>query len=126
MEATAFAHARGRTDEIPVRRMIGTSIEELRTRAERIVRALPEGRAVIEPGESVTGGGSLPGHVIETVVLAVSDPRPDALAAALRSHDPPVIARVEGGRLMLDLRTVAEDDDPILVRALGRARTGGG
>jgi L-seryl-tRNA(Ser) seleniumtransferase len=126
MEATALAHARGRTDEIPVRRMIGTSIEELRTRAERIVRALPEGRAVIEPGESVTGGGSLPGHVIETVVLAVSDPRPDALAAALRSHDPPVIARVEGGRLMLDLRTVTEDDDPILVQALGRARTGGG
>lgn len=121
MEATALAHALGAADELPARRTLSASVEQVRARAARVAAGLPAGsQASLEDGESVTGGGSLPGQAIATVLLAVAHPRPNALAAALRANDPPVITRVEGDRLVLDLRTVAPADDEDVIAALRR------
>ena len=126
MEATALAHARGEHGAIPAARSIDAPIEELRTRAQRLVAALPAGAAQIESGNSVTGGGSLPGRTIATVLVALRHPRPEVVAEKLRADDPPVIARIENRRLVLDVRTVDPSDDDTLARALRTAIAEGG
>ena len=121
MEATALAHSRGRTHEIPAIDAVATSVEELEARAQRIVGSLPLGSASVVDAESVTGGGSLPGRSLPSKVAAILHAKPEAIVAALRSNDPPVIARVEGGRVILDLRTVVLRDDEVVAQALRTA-----
>ena len=121
MEATTLAHARGEALEIPTARAIAAPVDEIRVRAERLAGALPQGEASTRPGESVTGGGSLPGQTLQTVLVAVAHPRPNDLAAALRANNPPVVGRVEDGLLVVDLRTVAPHDDLALTAALQAA-----
>ena len=119
LEATLVQHATGAVDAIPVRRMIAARDTDLRPRAERIAAAVAG--EVVE-GHSVVGGGSMPGHTIPTPLVAVRDPQPDRLAAALRGNRPPVVARVENDSLVIDVRTVDPADDEIVVEALRRAR----
>jgi L-seryl-tRNA(Ser) seleniumtransferase len=71
-------------------------------------------------GESVIGGGAAPSAVLPTELLAMTFEgwSPDELSARLRASDPPVIARVEEGRALLDLRTVFPEQDEALVRAI--------
>jgi L-seryl-tRNA(Ser) seleniumtransferase len=126
MEATLHAHARGEATRLPVRAMLAADPDLLRARAERLVAALPPGAAAVSPGESVVGGGSLPGRVLPTVVVSLVHPRPQALAAALREADPPVVARVERGRVVLDLRTVSPAEDDALAAACRAALEGAG
>jgi L-seryl-tRNA(Ser) seleniumtransferase len=85
----------------------------------------------IVAGESVIGGGSTPGASLPTVLVAVSAKGLSAaqLAARLRAAEPPVIARVEEGRVLLDLRTVFPEEDAAVTAALaalagGRPVTG--
>jgi len=70
--------------------------------------------------QSLVGGGALPEVRLDTVCLAVSHAAQDAtaLAAALRRREPPVVARVSEGRLLIDCRTLFEDDLPIVTEAL--------
>jgi L-seryl-tRNA(Ser) seleniumtransferase len=121
MEATALAHARGEAGSIPAVRAIAASAEEIRARADRLVADVPSGEVTIEAGESVAGGGSLPGQTLRTSVLVAAHPRPSVLAAVLRANDPPVIGRVEDARFVLDLRTVDPADDAVLATALQAA-----
>ena len=71
-------------------------------------------------GESVIGGGAAPSAVLPTRLLAVTCEglSADELSARLRASDPPIIARVEEGRVLLDLRTVFPEQDEALVRAI--------
>jgi L-seryl-tRNA(Ser) seleniumtransferase len=71
-------------------------------------------------GESLIGGGSAPTSTLPTFLLAISAQSfsADELSARLRGHNPPVIARVEEGRVLLDLRTVFEPEDEMLAQAL--------
>jgi L-seryl-tRNA(Ser) seleniumtransferase len=73
-------------------------------------------------GESVIGGGAAPSAVLPTRLLALSCSglSADELAARLRASDPPIIARVEEGRVLLDLRTVFPDQDQMVAAALDR------
>jgi L-seryl-tRNA(Ser) seleniumtransferase len=121
MESTALAHARGRTDEIPAVAAIAADSDGLRVRAERVVATLPEGSASLAPGESVTGGGSMPGHTLPTTLILIASAKPNELAAALRDSDPPVIARVDNNCVVLDLRAVALSDDEAVGAALRNA-----
>ena len=121
MESTALAHARSRTDEIPAVAAIKTDPAELAVRAERIVAGLPSGAASVVPGESVTGGGSLPGRALPTTLIVIAHAKPNDLAGALRRNDPPIIARIDNGRLILDLRAVALSDDETIGGALRTA-----
>src|SRR5579862_8759167 len=102
-------------DAIPALRMIRASADEIRARAGRIRERIPA--LEIIAGESVAGGGSTPDQSLTTWVLAVPG---NAIAAErkLRSGTPPIIARIENDRLVLDLRTVFPSEEDDLIRAL--------
>ncbi|HEY7333941.1 MAG TPA: L-seryl-tRNA(Sec) selenium transferase [Bryobacteraceae bacterium] len=104
-----------RWDAIPALRMIRMTADEIRERAERIRSRLP--RLDLIPGESVAGGGSTPGQTLPTWLLLM---RGDAVGndRALRTGEPPVIGRIEDGRLALDLRTVLPEEEEELIRAV--------
>ncbi len=113
LEATLLAYLRGRaTEEIPVWRMIAAAPKQLHARAERLAAAI--GGADVLPCASAVGGGSLPGDTLPSFAVALPGP-PDALARALRAGSPPVIGRIAGDRLLLDVRTVlpAQENDLI-------------
>jgi L-seryl-tRNA(Ser) seleniumtransferase len=118
-------HQAGRAGQaVPVHVRIGLSREALRERslalAARLRELRPELRVEVIDGASAVGGGAAPSVQLPTALLAVEHPRlgPDALAAALRGCDPPVVARIGGGRLLLDLRCVGPDEVADLLAAL--------
>jgi L-seryl-tRNA(Ser) seleniumtransferase len=106
-------------DALPALRMIRLPAEAIRLRAEAVARQLP-GAELVE-GASVIGGGSTPDQTLPTWLVALPGPAA-ALERALRAADPPVVARIEDGRLLLDLRTVFEDQEPALIAAVRSAR----
>jgi L-seryl-tRNA(Ser) seleniumtransferase len=71
-------------------------------------------------GASAVGGGSAPGLQLPTVLLSIArdGESPGATERWLRSLDPPVVARIEHDRLVLDLRTVLPAEDATLVSLL--------
>lgn len=116
LSATLEHYRRGEAlDQVPVWRMIGALPDALRARAESW--AAEVGGDVI-PSESTVGGGSLPGETLPTWALSPRVEGPNAAAARLRAHQPPVIARVAQDRLLLDPRTVLPEQDADLLAAL--------
>ena len=107
------------TTDIPVWRMIATSLEGLRARAEGLSGRLA-GRAEVTELRSTVGGGSLPGETLPSIGLAVTARAPTRVLAALRSGQPPVIGRIEDGCVVLDLRTVDPEQDGDLAEAVER------
>jgi L-seryl-tRNA(Ser) seleniumtransferase len=105
LEATLRLH-RDAPDEVPVAAMVGAHPETLRRRAER----LAEGIGTVVEGAGRVGGGALPLLELRGPVVAVDTERPDELALRLRAGDPPLIARIEDGRLLLDPRTLGDDE----------------
>ncbi len=116
LEETLRNHLLERYDRIPALSLLRRTADEIRKRAEKMAEGL--GADLIE-GESVIGGGATPEQRLPTVLLSL---RGDAVALErkLRAHDPPVIGRIAGERLLLDLRTVAPDEEPELRLALER------
>ena len=96
----------------PVARALSADVAELRARAEALAAQLPE--AVVVDCVAAVGGGGAPG--VQLPSAAVSLPEP--YAVALRTADPPVVGRLEAGRCLHDLRTVAPEDDELLVAAV--------
>lgn len=121
LEATLQAYRRdSATSEIPVTRMLSMTESEIAERVVRFGKKLDEatgknGNLQIEivDGLSAVGGGAAPATQLKTKLLALSHRRMPAerLEHLLRSSDPPVIARIVDGRVMIDLRTVLEDDE---------------
>jgi L-seryl-tRNA(Ser) seleniumtransferase len=119
LEATLRDYLLERYDQIPVLRMARQTAEELRARAERFIDSLDEGfpaRVESIAGESVLGGGSTPGQGLPATLVAIAPTGTTAgqLEERLRHGIPPVLARVEDERLLLDLRTVlpgTEEDE---------------
>jgi len=107
-------------EQVPVWRMIATPLAEIERRARRWRRNLRRAgiQAGTVDGESTVGGGSLPGETLPTKLVALSVAHPDRLAAALRAADPPVVARIEDDRLVLDPRTVLVEDERELLRVV--------
>jgi len=122
LEATILAYLSDRADTIPVIRMLGLSAEAIRTRCEAWARelALNAVEASVTPTASVVGGGTTPGATLASfaIALRVRGLNADQLAALLRRMDPPVIARIHEGRVLLDLRTVPESMDQAALSAL--------
>jgi L-seryl-tRNA(Ser) seleniumtransferase len=106
-----------RRAEIPIYAMLGASLESLRERASAYVRAVKTAE-IVETG-AYAGGGSTPQSALRSIAVALS-PRGGAAAAAerLRKSERPIIARIEDGRVLLDLRTIAPSEDPIVIAAL--------
>jgi L-seryl-tRNA(Ser) seleniumtransferase len=131
LEATLRDYLLERYDEIPVLRMARQTPQQIRERAERFVEALGAGfPAAVEliAGESVLGGGSTPGQGLPTTLVAVAPTGKSTaggLEECLRRGDPPVVARVEGERLLLDLRTVSAGVEEEQLRLALRAALAG-
>ncbi len=111
--------------EIPVWRMISQSPEQIKTRAEYWKLKLKQGEVIA--GLSTVGGGSLPGESLPTWVLALAVKSADRIMEKLRRQQPPVIARTEGDRILLDPRTVLPEQDGALlvnlINVLGHTKT---
>jgi len=119
LEATLRQRLTGHAGEIPVERMLRATQEEIRRRAGMWSVKLEERGVKVSliAGESAVGGGSVPGHGLPTVLIAIHGPAP-RLAAALRHGDPPVIARIENDLFCLDPRTVLKGEDEVLIDAV--------
>jgi L-seryl-tRNA(Ser) seleniumtransferase len=104
--------------------MMRLSKEEIGRRAEAVAAQVQSPRVDVEviDGESVIGGGAAPSSVLPTRLLAVSCANlgADEFAARLRTSDPPIVARVEDGRVLLDLRTVFPEQDDLIATAFDR------
>jgi L-seryl-tRNA(Ser) seleniumtransferase len=123
LEATLAEHAAGRAAEtIPVSRMIALSAAEIAARTDtlhQLLAAAGVSNTVVD-GVSTIGGGSVPGSELATRLVAIALPA-ERLEALLRTGEPPVIARIESGRLLLDLRTVDPADDSRLAQLVVQA-----
>ena len=131
LEATLRAYLRGAFDDVPALRMIRLPAETIRRRSEKFAALLvKEAGTLVEvetiEGQSVIGGGSTPGESLPTWLVAVRSPSHSAAALEERLRRPsaahkPVVARIEDNRLLLDLRTVFEDEEPALAAAVAAA-----
>ena len=110
-----------RWDQIPALRMISQSSEELRGRAERLCGSLDGLRATVIEGSSVIGGGSTPGQPLQSWLSAIDCADVVEAERRCRLSDPPVVARIEDGRLLFDLRTVFADEEDELARVIRAA-----
>jgi L-seryl-tRNA(Ser) seleniumtransferase len=128
LEATLLAYVKRDYDAIPTLRMMRWTKEEIGQRAEALAVKIQlsqtkfKMKVELTDGESVIGGGAAPSSTLPTRLLALSCDglSADELSARLRASDPPIIARVTDGRVLLDLRTVFEDQDPTVAAALER------
>lgn len=124
LEATLLAYVKRDFDAIPAVRMMSLSRRAIGVRAEVVARRVRSAKLEVEliDGESVIGGGAAPSSVLPTRLLAITCNGLSAneLASNLRVLNPPIIARVEDGRVLLDLRTVFPLQDDVLIAALER------
>ncbi|MGO8794999.1 MAG: L-seryl-tRNA(Sec) selenium transferase [Candidatus Sulfotelmatobacter sp.] len=124
LEATLLEYVRCNHDAIPVLRMMRLAKDEIEKRAEALAAGLSTStlKVAIVDGDSIIGGGAAPSSVLPTRLLALTCGRlsPDELASRLRNSAPPIIARVEEGRVVLDLRTVFPEQDAAVAAALVR------
>jgi len=107
-------------EEIPVWRMISRSLTTISETADTWAAQLQEQGIAAQTiaGESTVGGGSLPGTTLPTRLVAITYPDVEALAAALRQNDPPIIGRIQDGRFLIDPRTVLAEQAQPLVSAI--------
>ena len=123
LEATLAEYLAGRSAlTVPVQRMLHAGAEEIEERARLLGERLAAGgwTVALVSGSSAVGGGSAPGLGLPTVLLAIERDGQSAAATEqwLRTLDPPVVARIENDRVVLDLRTVLLEQDDLLGAAL--------
>jgi len=131
LEATLGAYLRAAWEEIPAMRMIRMTPQELKRRAENFIRELrpelplDEVEIEVADGTSLAGGGSTPAQSLPTKVIRIASARYSATKLEQRLRRAPagdsVIARVEDDRLVLDLRTVFPEQEPLLIKTLAAA-----
>ncbi len=129
LENTLVSYLTGRAFvEIPVLQMLSKSLPQLRRSSRRFLKRLlpllPGGsQATLMEGSSVVGGGSCPDHNLSTVLLALESNLHSAnvLERRLRSCQPPIIVRLEEGKVLLDLRTVFPVQEKALLAGLCQA-----
>jgi L-seryl-tRNA(Ser) seleniumtransferase len=111
------------TAKVPVWRMIAAPLDEIEKRAKIWVGVLGD-KAKVAAGETMVGGGSLPGGSLPTrvVVIGGGNKYIQALGRKLRMRDIPVVGRIEKDTLLLDPRTVLPEEDDIIIKTLGDIR----
>jgi L-seryl-tRNA(Ser) seleniumtransferase len=100
---------------IPTLQMIFAGEEEIRERAERVATQLNGIPAAIQRSASPIGGGSTPDQTLPTWTVELEVDNPSAFETRLRSAPVPVIARIERGKVILDMRTVADNEQDLLI-----------
>ncbi len=119
LAVTLIHYLKGEADtKIPVWRMLSMPLEEIEERAQKWCQFLGGAASIVE-GESVVGGGSLPGGTLPTRLVAISGRgKVKELADKLRRESPMVIGRTENNLLLLDPRTVLPDEEGALLTRL--------
>jgi L-seryl-tRNA(Ser) seleniumtransferase len=118
--ATLLHYLRDESEqEVPIWKMISMPLDEVKSRA--LSWATELGAGSVMPSESTVGGGSLPGESFKSYVLALDVQSPDQFLKKLRKQIPPVIARAQDNKVLLDPRTVLIGQEPELLKALRRA-----
>lgn len=123
IQSTLESYARGRaSEEVPVIRMITMPADELSVRAADLLGKIANKNLSAELflGNSVIGGGAAPSVRLETTLIALThkNASADELGQMLRSADPPVIARIEDDKVLIDLRTVSSEEEGELLGVL--------
>ena len=126
LEAVLSDYVRGNHDAIPALRMMRLPAGEIRARAEALSDQLKPEQNKLEveiiSGESIIGGGTAPSATLPTHLLAIThaEMSADEISRELRTHagHPPIVARVEEGRVLIDLRTVFPEQDATILFAL--------
>ena len=124
LEATLAEYVAGRAaTTVPVQQMLHASADDIESRAQALAERLAAAgwQVALLSGSSAVGGGSAPGLQLPTILLAIGrdEESPNVTEQWLRSLDPPVIARIEHERVVLDLRTVLARQDQTLATLLG-------
>jgi L-seryl-tRNA(Ser) seleniumtransferase len=96
----------------PVLQALDADVTELRARAEQLAAQLPDAQAV--DCIAAVGGGGAPGVELSSAAVSL----PESYATPLRTGTPAVVGRLEAGRCLLDLRTVAPEDDELVLSAV--------
>src|SRR5262249_35475444 len=122
LEATLLAYVKHDHDAIPALRMMRLAKDAIGQRAELIASQARSSQGVsidIIDGQSVAGGGAAPSAVLHTRLLAITSNKfsADEILKMLRGSNPPIIGRVEEGRVLLDLRTVFPEQDHFVLEA---------
>jgi L-seryl-tRNA(Ser) seleniumtransferase len=94
--------------------MISQTPEDIRIRAEKWIKFLGQGELVA--GRSTVGGGSLPGATLPTWLVAIKHPHLNKIISGLRMANPPIIARLEEDRLVMDPRSVLKRQDDLFLK----------
>ncbi len=122
LESTLLAYVKGDSDAIPALRMMRMTREQIGARAETMAKQVQntELTAEVIDGQSVIGGGAAPSSTLPTRLLALTagSKSADRLMGHLRSQDPPIIARVQDGLVLIDLRTVFPEQEALIIAAL--------
>ncbi len=118
LEKTLELLLAGRGDEIPTRRLLLASEEEVRAAAERLAASLEGVSATVLSSQAQPGSGAAPGEFLPSAVVRVEKPgwSPERLAAALRAAEPPLFARIQDGALLLDPRSLLPSDHADVLR----------
>jgi L-seryl-tRNA(Ser) seleniumtransferase len=121
LETTLRSLLLERWEEVPALAMIRQTADQIRARAQALLARLPGLPASLVESESVIGGGATPERAIPTWLIAI-DRDASRSERTLRAADPPVVARIENERLLLDLRTVLPEEENALAAALSALR----
>ena len=120
LEATLALHARGEHGAVPVHHMLHASADVVGKRAHLLAETIGgdlEGAHVVH-SEAVVGGGSMPGAGLASWAVEMKVADPPAFAARLRTGAPSVFCRMDEGRVLLDCRTVTDEQVHDLARAV--------
>ncbi|HEY6768773.1 MAG TPA: L-seryl-tRNA(Sec) selenium transferase [Candidatus Sulfotelmatobacter sp.] len=124
LEATLLAYVKRDHDSIPAIHMMRLRKQDISQRAERLAAQVRDPRLQVEllDGDSMIGGGSAPSSMLPTKLVTVTcnGLNADELAGRLRQSDPPIIVRIEEGRVVIDLRTVFSEHDQFIAKAISR------
>jgi L-seryl-tRNA(Ser) seleniumtransferase len=128
LEATlrVYADPREAEREIPVLAMLSLTDETLRSRAEKLLKTIRQrgADAEIVCSKSVAGGGAVPGLELDSYAVSLTgEKNAETIAQDLRSRPVPIIGRIENDRLMIDVRTVFEDDFDYIAEAVANILT---
>ena len=127
LEQCLLAYARGEADLVPTQRMLTEPLGDVEDRAKAILKGLDPSRFSLVPSRATPGGGALPEEYLDSWAIAIetADIKADLLAKKLRLQEPPLVARIEKDRLLVDAKCIQQHQIEATQTALQRLFKGG-
>ena len=117
ISATLIHYLKGEAeDKIPIWKMIALDVDTIRQRAQGWKKSIGRGKVI--KGNSMIGGGSLPGETLPTYLLALDIPKANKFLTHLRALSFPIVARIENDQPLFDPRTVFPSQEDVFLLGL--------